>query len=243
MGAEIRIAAQTQMGEPVTTVSAAEGYRLWSAGYDDDPNPVTALEQRLLAARMQIGAGSTVLDLATGTGRWLEYAMSRGVQAMGFDVSEEMLAVAANKEGVRGRVAAADICALPLRDGAADLAICSFALGYVAPLQRAFQEMARVARRVIVSDLHPEAIEAGWRRSFRSGHRSYEIAHHRHSVYAVNSCARAAGLTPAWMIEAGFGEPERMVFERAGKADAFTAAQEVTAVLISAWVHLPGAGA
>lgn len=221
----------------MTTVSPAEGYRLWAAGYDGDPNPVIALEQRVLRARMKIDAGSTVLDLATGTGRWLVYALSRGARGIGFDVSEEMLAVASRKDGARGCLAAADIRQLPVRDHAADLAICSFALGYIVPLESAFREMARVARRVVVSDLHPDAIEAGWNRSFRIGHKNYNIEHHRYSLHSLNTCARAAGLTPDWTMEARFEEPEHVIFQRAGKAAAFTAARQVTAVLISAWTY------
>ena len=225
------------MGEPVTTVSPAEGYRLWSAGYDSDANPVTALEQRLLADRIQIDGGSTVVDLATGTGRWLEYAMSRGARGIGLDISEPMLAVAANKNAVRGRLAVADICALPLRDGFADVAICSFALGYVAPIKRAFREMARVARRVVVSDLHPDALDAGWSRSFRVGDWKYEIAHYYHSIEEMNAGARAAGLKAEWMMPARFGEPERVIFEQAGKSITFDKARHVTAVMMSCWVH------
>jgi SAM-dependent methyltransferase len=179
-----------------------------------------------------------VLDLATGTGRWLAHAMSRGAHGIGFDISEEMLTVAAKNDGARGRLAAADICRLPIRDRAADLAICSFALGYIAPLESAFREMARVAHRVIVSDVHPDAIKAGWNRSFRIGHRKYNIVHHHHSRHSINACARAAGLTPDWTMEARFGEPERFIFARAGKTTAFAVARQVTAVLISAWVHL-----
>jgi SAM-dependent methyltransferase len=225
------------MGESVITVSPAEGYRLWSAGYDSDANPVTALEQRLLADRIPLDAGSMVVDLATGTGRWLEYAMSRGARGIGFDISEPMLAVAAKKNSVRGRLAAADICALPLRDGSADVAICSFALGYLAPIEGAFREMARVARRVVVSDLHPDALNAGWSRSFRVGDWKYNIAHHRHSVEAMNAGACAAGLKAEWTMPARFGEPERVIFEQAGKSNEFATARQVTAVMISCWVH------
>ncbi len=222
----------------MTTVSPPEGYRLWSASYDDDPNPVTALEQRLLKAQITIDPGCTVIDLATGTGRWLAYAISCGARGTGFDISKEMLTVAAKNDLVVGRLAAADICRLPIRDHAADLAICSFALGYIVSLESAFQEMARVGRRVVVSDLHPDAIEAGWNRSFRIGDRKYNIAHHHYSRHSINACARAAGLTPDWTMEARFGEPERVIFAHAGKTRAFAAAQEVPAVLISAWVHL-----
>ena len=90
------------------------------------------------------------MDLATGTGRWVELALSRGVWATGVDRCPEMLAIAAAKRGVKGRLVCADIRALPFASRSADVAVCSFALGYVDRLDLAFAEMARVARRVAV---------------------------------------------------------------------------------------------
>lgn len=220
----------------MTTVSPSHGYELWSARYDDNPNPVIALEQRILQAKMRIRSGMTVVDLGTGTGRWLTHAVSCGAFGIGLDLSTDMLAVAAKKENARGRLAVADICRIPLGDGSVDLAICSLTLGYIHDVETAFREMARVARRVIVSELHPDAIEAGWSRSFRIGQRTYDIAHYLHSTWIINECAKKAGLIPEWTIEACFDEPERTIFEHAGRVREFVASQHVKAVLISAWV-------
>jgi hypothetical protein len=74
VGATIRIPAQTTLGELVTVVSAAAAYRLWAGTYDLDPNPLVALEHRVLSERLDLIAGERMLDLATGTGRWLEHA-------------------------------------------------------------------------------------------------------------------------------------------------------------------------
>ena len=236
MGATIRIAAQTTLGELVTAISAAAAYRLWAGTYDLDLNPLVALEQRILSERLNLIPGERMMDLATGTGRWLEYALARGVRATGVDLCSEMLAVAATKRGVRGRLACADVCALPFTSNSVDVAVCSFALGYIDRLELAFREMARIARRIITSDLHPDAVRAGWVRSFRSTGGSYEIRHYDHLWDRIETCARAAGLRPSWKLDASFGEPEHVLFERAGKADAFLAAQRVPAILISAWV-------
>jgi len=236
VGTTIRIAAQTTLGELVTTISAAAAYRMWAGTYDEDPNPLLALEHRILSERLNLVPGERMVDLATGTGRWLEYALAHDVHATGVDLSPEMLAVASTKRGVRGRLACADVCALPFASHSADVAVCSFALGYIDRLELAFHEMARIARRIITSDLHPDAIRAGWVRSFRSSSGSYEIEHHDHLWDRIETCARAAGLRPIWKLDASFGEPERTLFERAGKGDAFHAARRVRAILISGWV-------
>jgi len=236
VGATIRIAAQTTLGELVTAISAPAAYRLWASTYDQDPNPLVALEHRVLSERLDLVPGERMMDLATGTGRWLEYALARGVRGTGVDFCGEMLAAAASKRGVRGRLTQADVCALPFASHSVDLAVCSFALGYIDRLELAFREMARIARRIITSDLHPDAVRAGWVRSFRDSSQSYEIEHHDHLWDRIETCARAAGLRPSWKLDASFGEPERALFERAGKADAFLAARRVPAILISAWV-------
>ena len=236
MGTTIRIAAQTTLGELVTAISAAAAYRLWAGTYDQDPNPVVALEHRVLSERLDLTPGERLMDLATGTGRWLEYALAHDVRATGVDFCSEMLAVASAKHGVRGRLTQADVCALPFASHSVDAAVCSFALGYIDRLDLAFREMARVARRIVTSDLHPDAVRAGWVRSFRVSSGSYEIKHHDHLWDRIETCARAAGLRPTWKLDASFGEPERALFERAGKADAFVAARQVPAILISAWV-------
>lgn len=150
MGGEICFAAQTPLGEFVTTLTVEAAYRLWSATYDSDPNPLLALERRVLTDRLAIIPGMRVLDLATGTGRWLEYALSQGARAFGIDTSREMLARAARKPGASGRLIRATVCELPFRQTFAELAICSFGLayvanGYVGNLEGAFREMARVS--------------------------------------------------------------------------------------------------
>ena len=219
----------------MTAISPSAAYGMWAATYDDDLNPLIELERRVLRGRLSFLPGSCLLDLATGTGRWLEYAVSRGTRALGVDLSPAMLSVAAAKPGVRGRLACADVASLPFAPDSVDVAICSFALGYVDRLQAVFHEVKRVSRTVITSDLHPDAAQSGWSRSFRSGNQAYEINHHAYSRSDIDECARTAGLRLVWSMDAFFGEPERPLFEQAGKSAAFLRARQVPAILISAW--------
>jgi SAM-dependent methyltransferase len=224
------------MGEPLTQISVADGYRLWSVSYDRDPNPLLALEMRLLRERLEPLAGRTVIDVATGTGRWMKYAASHGARAIGLDISPHMLAAAANP--VTPRLVLADMRSLPFRGASADMAICSFALGYLSSPAAALREMARIARRVIVTDLHPAAVEAGWKRAFRRGGESWEFTHYVHSPRDLDEAAAAAGLKPEWEIESGFGEPERAIFEAAGKPDLFFETRSVNAIFARCWTQV-----
>jgi SAM-dependent methyltransferase len=219
----------------VIEIAAPEAYRLWSSSYDDSTNPLLALELRVLQERLNPSPGQRFLDVATGTGRWAEFAASQGASAIGFDLSESMLAVAARKPSLSGRLAVADMRALPVGDPIADVVICSFALGYVESVAATLAELARVARVVVVSDLHPAAVAAGWSRSFRSGLEVYRIRSYPHSFFEIDSAARAAGLEKRWETEARFEAPERHFFQAAGKAHEFAAAQQIPAIFVRCW--------
>jgi ubiquinone/menaquinone biosynthesis C-methylase UbiE len=207
------------MGELVIEVAAPEAYRLWSTAYDDTSNPLLALETRVLRPRLNPMAGRRMIDVATGTGRWAVYARSQGAQVMGADLSPAMLRVATRKPSLSGRLTVADMRNLPFSDWSADLAICSFALGYVDSIRLAIAELARVARRVIVTDIHPIAVASGWARSFRIDGQVYRIENYAHSLAAIEQAAVSAGLEKRWELESPFGAPEWHFFKAAGKEE------------------------
>jgi SAM-dependent methyltransferase len=238
MGAKAGGASQAPVGEPLSpskNIDAINGYRLWSAQYDETPNPLLALEMRVLSERLGDIGGRRILDAGSGTGRWMNWAQSRGAHVFGIDACREMVLKAEGKPGLRGRSAVADIRSIPLKDDAVDLAICSFTMGYLLSPDEILPELARVSRRLIVSDLHPDAVRRGWTRSFRAGNQVYELLHFPHSIAALDNCARKAGLVPEWRTAAPFAEPEREIFRRAGKENMFEEARLISVVLITVW--------
>jgi len=218
-------------------VSVREGYRLWSLSYDRDPNPVVALERRVVRERLGQLSGRCFLDVATGTGYWLNYARSRGARAYGVDVSAEMLSEAASKPGLKERLIRADMSMLPLKDAVADVAVCSLALGYVPSAGNLFRELARVSRRVIVSDLHEGAIQAGWRRCFEVEGDRYQIEHFEHTARELDEAADGSGFRINWRVTSYIGEPEREIFVRSGREHAFAEASRVPAILSTCWTR------
>jgi SAM-dependent methyltransferase len=221
-------------------VNALEGYRLWSPQYDATPNPLLALEGRVLADRLGSVQGMRILDAGSGTGRWMEWAAVRGGRVFGVDACHEMIVEAARKPGLAGRTAMADVSAMPLSNDSFDLVLCSFTLGYSSSVLAVMEELARVAGQVVVTDLHPIAARAGWTRSFRAAGEMYELAHYPHSIEDLDAAADAAGLVLMWREEVSFGEPERDIFRRAGKERAFDDASRIPAVVLSAWNQSPG---
>ncbi|HTS77766.1 MAG TPA: methyltransferase domain-containing protein [Bryobacteraceae bacterium] len=225
------------MGKPVIEFQAREGYALWAATYDRDPNPLLALEQRVAARLLGKLAGLRVIDVCAGTGRWMSIARSMGANVIGIDLSEQMLQRAAEKPDLAGRIAGGDVSRLPFHDRAADLAICSFGMSYVTCCAAAFRELARVAQRVMVSDMHPAAKQAGWTRSFETASATCRLTHHTHSFETLEAAARDAGLSSESSVEARFGEPERSIFAHARKEHLFASVSHIPAIFVKTWRH------
>lgn len=98
--------------------------------------------RRTAIRRLALPAGSTVIDLASGTGDLCIDLQKAGIQPISFDLSYGMLA--ADRSG-SPRVQA-DILRLPLPDGSVDGATCGFALRNLLELPAFFDELARVVR-------------------------------------------------------------------------------------------------
>lgn len=205
------------------TQSPAEAYRAIAATYDSTPNPLTALEHRTLAPLFPDLRDLLIADIAAGTGRWTRYFQSHGARTIATDLCRDMLAYAPHP------LAQADNIALPLRDDAFDLVVCSFALGYEPD---AFPELIRITRpggQLVISDVHPDAIARGWSRTFRVGN---EIIAPEHRPYSIHGL-RHPSLTPTHLMEPRIAEPEREIFIRAGKPDAFDVAAQHPAIFFA----------
>ncbi|HVW83905.1 MAG TPA: class I SAM-dependent methyltransferase, partial [Bryobacteraceae bacterium] len=159
----------------MTRVGVDDGYRIWSRVYDRQPNALLALEERVVIPALPPLAGRVFVDVGAGTGRWTAHASARGARAFGIDLSAEMLAVAARKPRTSGGLLRACMRNIPLASDSADIALCSFALGHIPSPLPVLREMGRIARQVIVTDMHPLAIAAGWKRSFRAERDVFEI--------------------------------------------------------------------
>ncbi|MDA8343102.1 MAG: ubiquinone/menaquinone biosynthesis methyltransferase [Actinomycetota bacterium] len=93
-------------------------------------------------AALGLPPGTTVLDLACGTGDLSALLAARGHLVLGVDLSAGMLR--ASHAGAP--LVQADSAALPLADGAVAGATCGYALRNFADLEGTFVELARVVR-------------------------------------------------------------------------------------------------
>ncbi|HWK36977.1 metalloregulator ArsR/SmtB family transcription factor [Sphingomonas sp.] len=100
-----------------------------------------------------------LIDIGTGTGRMLELFAPRAQTALGIDRSSEMLRLARAKLSERGlgkaELRQADLYALPMADGDADLAILHHVLHFAQQPGAAIGEAARVLAdggRLLIAD-------------------------------------------------------------------------------------------
>jgi ubiquinone/menaquinone biosynthesis C-methylase UbiE len=164
--------------------------------------------------------------------------LARGGDVLGCDACESMLKRAAVKQGLQGKCVLANGTLLPFAANAADVTLCSFAAGYFPDVFQLVDELARVTRhggRVLLTDLHPRAVAAGWTRSFRAGASVYEIEHYAHSEEYLCAAGECAGLTLEARLQFSLDEPERALFERAGKSNMFHKASLIPAIWIGVW--------
>ena len=102
-----------------------------------------------LVARLGLGAGDRVLDVACGTGNVALAAARAGATVTGLDFAPNLLAQARERaaaEGLAIRFDEGDAEALPYADGAFDVVASAFGVMFAPRPERAAAEMLRVCR-------------------------------------------------------------------------------------------------
>jgi ubiquinone/menaquinone biosynthesis C-methylase UbiE len=217
------------------TIPVAEGYERWAPSYDHVPNPLLACEERYLSPLLADLRAQRILDLACGTGRWLQRLIKQGRWGVGIDCSPAMLRVAATKSLITGHLARAACERLPFRTAVFDLAICSFAIGHIQDLRLMARELARVTKPgadVFVSDLHPEAFARGWRVGFRDETSAFQIEMRPRTAEEAIRTFDANGFDCLTSVSLSLGEPGKPILARAGKDHSFAEACQVPAILV-----------
>jgi malonyl-CoA O-methyltransferase len=178
------------------------GYDRWAEVYDHDRNPLPALEEPVVRARLGDVRGRRVLDLGCGTGRHALPLAAAGAVVTAVDFSPGMLARARAKPGAgRVRFVAADLRRpLPFPDAAFDLVVSGLVLEHLPDLPAVFAEARRVLRpggRAVVSTIHPAM-------SLRGSHARFTDPDSG-EIRAPGSVDHAMGDLVLAAVRAGFG--------------------------------------
>ena len=169
----------------VSRPGVREGYDLWSAAYDDTPNPLIALDRRYTVKLLAPRSRERILDAGCGTGANLRALVQADSQPVGLDFSRGMLHVALRKNlGVP--LAQADLSlALPLRRESFDGFLCALVSEHLTNLRTLFREAFAVLRqggRLVFSAFHPELAAAGIEANFESRGIEYRLGAERYTV-------------------------------------------------------------
>src|SRR5438105_8393008 len=192
MGQSVHRSPQTQTGKSMTTmpVSPSDLFNIWAQVYDEQPNPLLALEQRFLSRIFPDISGLDVLDVGCGTGRWLQLLAShRPASLTGVDTSPEMLQRASAKLGTKSTLHLGSCTALPVQGATADLVLASFVLSYLDNIDSFARELHRVARPgayIFLTDMHPNtAVSLNWKRSFKANETEEHLQVTTHSLEVI----------------------------------------------------------
>ncbi|HEY4029919.1 MAG TPA: class I SAM-dependent methyltransferase [Caulobacteraceae bacterium] len=214
----------------MTVLSAREGYRLWAPSYADE-TAISFLEIELAAALTPPLEGKRLLDAGCGTGRRLHG--TGAALAIGVDLSPEMLACGARGDP-RVETMVADVRNLPLPDRAFDVIWCRLVIGHLPDCTPVYAELARVAdagARLVITDFHPAAWDAGHRRTFRQDGQVHEIEHYVHDYVVQAAAAKAAGWQLKATQSAVIGPDARPFYEKAGRAALYAEHEGLPVVL------------
>jgi malonyl-CoA O-methyltransferase len=146
-------------------VPTREGYDRWASIYDDEDNPLIALEEPQVDQLLGAMDGLEVADIGCGTGRHSIRLAARGARVTGLDFSQEMLAQARRKAGAAVQLLQHDLAQpLPLPSASFDRVVCGLVLEHIDDLQLLFREMKRICRldgAIVVSAMHPSMMLRG----------------------------------------------------------------------------------
>jgi SAM-dependent methyltransferase len=180
-----------------------EGYAAWAPFYDEDGNPLTALEGPAIRAWFGPLRGCRALDLGCGTGRHTLALALAGASVAALDGSAEMLARARSKlRDYPVEWARRDLLSpLPFADSTFDLIVLGLVAEHVEDLASVLKEAARVARpggRCLLSALHPDRTAGGQRARFidpETGSRRHIATVHR-TLEGYRAIAESSGWSP-----------------------------------------------
>ncbi|HEY4218300.1 MAG TPA: class I SAM-dependent methyltransferase [Gemmatimonadaceae bacterium] len=222
----------------MTALTARDGYRLWAPRYETE-TAVSALEE-LTVRRLGIETRDrALLDVGCGTTRRLRE--SGAAFGVGIDLSADMLIAG----GAAVNVAAGDVRALPLVSSAFDVIWCRLVIGHVRAIATCYGELARVARNrgmIVVSDICPEAIAAGHRRTFRDAAGDiHELEHFVHSRTAHERAATRVGLELHSCVDGMVGPEIEHFYNNAGRGAAYEQQRGHALVRVFSWQNVGAA--
>ncbi|HXC94871.1 MAG TPA: methyltransferase domain-containing protein [Edaphobacter sp.] len=209
----------------------------WAGVYDEQPNPLLALEHRYLTRMLPGLNGLDILDAGCGTGRWLQFLASQHPASLvGVDSSSKMLQRASAKLGTASNLRLGSCLALPIQNGAIDLVLASFVISYVEDIEVFAREVHRVTRpgaNVFFTDMHQEtAMACNWKRAFNNNGTEELLQTYDRTLLEIIEIFQTYGFELISSVEPAFDLQDKPTFEQNGKLDSFNSSANLPAIYI-----------
>lgn len=225
------------MNEPIAT--GPDDYTcfdLWAPVYDAQPNPLLALEERVMTPLLPESLGS-VLDVGCGTGRWLKKLELHNPRSLvGFDFSKQMLLRARSKLAQTTILHHSNGFSFPCEDNSQTLLLASFVVSYLTDLDRFACECKRVMHTdasLFISDMHPDTSRRKHlKRGFEVSGRHVNIPANHTSIQVITSMFMEHGFKVDALLEPSFATPEEAIFRHAGRPEHYLALINMPAIYI-----------
>jgi len=175
-----------------------KGYDLWADIYDSkETNLVFMLEDKILDSLLKETdlSGKVLLDFGCGTGRnWQRLLNKKPREIIGCDISRRMLEQLRVKFPDSKTYRMNRLSELPFRPESFDFIFSTLVVGHIKTLEPVFESWYNWLRpmgSVLVTDLHPQILASGGKRTFQKGKKTYEIQNFVHSLDQLkNLCSR-----------------------------------------------------
>jgi len=197
-----------------------KGYNTWAKIYDTNPNKTRDLEGVALRETLASYTFDQVLELGCGTGKNTFWLADRAKSLVGLDISEEMLAIAKEKNKYPNvRLQLADIQQdWDALDNSIDLVSCSLTLEHIEDLNIIFAQAAKKLQPnglFYICELHPFKQYLGTKARFEVDGKLIELVVFIHHVSEFLEVAKNNGFElvslKEWFDENENGKLPRLV--------------------------------
>lgn len=185
---------------PVISKTPADGYDLWAADYDNQPdNLILRLDEEIFFSFLQDVplSGKSVADIGCGTGRhWSKVLMLHPRRMAGFDVSEKML------EELQAKWPGAETYLLhnsqlsSIAYGQFDVIISTLAVAHIPGFEKKIGEWNKLLKAggdIIITDYHPDALRRNAKRTFIHRGKTFSVKSFVYPVSKIRSAAKQLG--------------------------------------------------
>lgn len=176
-----------------------QGYDIWSAFYDQYPNPTVAMDENHFPDFWRHHCAKKVLEIGCGTGRHTQKLSAANNLVTALDPSPGMLSVA--KEKIKAdnvEFILGDFLSLQLKEFNYDVIVEALVLEHIADLNKFFLKASahlKTSGDFYLSEIHPERTAQGVLAHFKSpeGDEDIHLVSYAHTEEDVLRGAKSAG--------------------------------------------------